>query len=72
MNINLGVSQGRLLGPLVFLIYTNDMIDSSNLIKFFLLCNDTVVLYHNKDIAKLLDNLNMEIDKISNWLTAEN
>ena len=46
------------------------MIEASNLVKCFLFADDTAVLHQDKDITKLSDNLNMEIDKISNWLTA--
>ena len=43
--IKCGIPQGSILGPLLFNFYINDIVNSSNLLKFILFADDTNNLY---------------------------
>ena len=65
-----GVPQGSVLGPLLFLIYVNDMYRSSQKLDFYLFADDTNLLYAEKDLKKLVIVVNEELLKLSEWLNS--
>ena len=66
-----GVPQGSILGPLLFLLYINDISKSSSVLKFFLFADDTTVFYSADPNDKNTENiLNQELEKVSCWLSA--
>ena len=64
--IKCGVPQGSILGPLLFLLYINDIIMSSEIFKFTLFADDTSLFYSHKNEQDAVPILNAEFSKISN------
>ena len=70
LQIQCGVPHGSILGPLLFLVYVNDLCLASNILEPIMFADDTNLFHSHKDIKTLFNIVNNELIKINDWLKA--
>ena len=70
MNVSCGVPQGSILGPLLFLLYVNDMnlAVRSSIVHHF--ADDTNLLYSNRSLKKIKTVVEKDLAYLYDWLCA--
>ena len=69
-NISCGVPQGSVLGPLLFLLYINDLKECLHLLDAHLFADDTNLFYSGKNLKDLETTVNSELKEVQTWLSA--
>ena len=62
--------QGSILGPLLFIIYSNDSVKISSVLKFSLQAEDTCLSLASNHLPYLMEVFKSEVAHLGNWFKA--
>ena len=65
--VNIGIGQGTLLGPLLFLVYINDLVNVSDRFSTVLFADDTCFTLSHLNYNILVDQMNGDLEKFRIW-----
>ena len=68
LSIKCGVPQGSILGPLLFLLYINDLSTVSNVLFSILFADDSNMFIIGKNINEMCNKMNIALKEIEEWL----
>ena len=63
-----GIPQRSVLGPIFFNMYVNDIVYTSEILKFVLFADDTYILFSTKKYEYIENTLNTKFNKVYEWL----
>ena len=70
-NVNHGVPQGSVIGPLLFLLYINDLHNAIKYRKVYHIADDTNLLNISKSPKQLEKPINLDLTLLYKWLLAK-
>ena len=68
--VKCGMPQGSILGPLLILLYVNDLKNASSVLVPIMFADDTNLFYTHSNIPKLFSLMNEELASINQWFTS--
>src|SRR6218665_871045 len=68
--ISYGVPQGSNLGPLLFILYINNLTNVSQILKLVLFADDATIFLEHNSLAELDNQANCQLAKLAEWFKA--
>ena len=66
--MKIGVPQGSCLGPLLYLIYINDLPRALKISRMSMFADDTCLYHQFRDTSLLNEAINEDLTHVDNWL----
>ena len=67
IDVKLGVPQGSILGPILFLIYVNDINNCTNHAEFTKFADDTTLMTSGKTLQEATEKMNLALADVNLW-----
>ena len=68
--VKVGVPQGSVLGPILFILYINDLCNALKYSKLSLFADDTNMLYSDSSLKMIEKRVNIDLKFLFRWLCA--
>ena len=67
LNVICGVPQGSILGPKLFILYINDIVQVSDKLKFIIFADDTNAFCSGDNVINVAKIVSSELNKLKVW-----
>ena len=67
VNVKHGIPQGSILGPLLFLVFINDIIFETKFSNLYIYADDTSISCYDTNVNSLNTKLNQDLNNIEKW-----
>ena len=63
----MGVPQGSILGPLLFIVFVNDILSALKNCDVVMYANDTVIYFSGNSLTEIQNKLNEDLINLAHW-----